>query len=141
MGRFLNSKTLKDKIESKVLLKNINMLSVNQLNAKIKLLEVWKSLNVDNYPLKIATKVQNNNTTNTRSMTTNQPLEIGTSVLTQRSCISDAIKLWNHAPLELRSVAILYAMKKYILTSTCMLSLIPQDQIVNEVNIGILSIY
>ena len=62
MGRFLNSKTLTDKIESKVLLKNINMLSVNQLNAKIKLLEVWKSLNVDNYPLKIATKAQNNNT-------------------------------------------------------------------------------
>ena len=74
MGRFLNSKTLKDKIESKVLLKNINMLFVNQLNAKSKLLEVWKSLNVDNYSLKIATKVQNNDTTNTRSMTANQPL-------------------------------------------------------------------
>ena len=37
MARFLNSKSLKDRINSKGLLENINMLSVNQLNAKIKL--------------------------------------------------------------------------------------------------------
>ena len=52
MARFLNSKTIIDKIKSKVLLENINMLSVNQLNAKIKILEIWKSLNVEGYPQK-----------------------------------------------------------------------------------------
>ena len=40
MARFLNAKTLKDKIPSSDLLNNINMLSVNQLNAKIKIIEV-----------------------------------------------------------------------------------------------------
>ena len=29
------------------------MLSVNQMNAQIKMTEIWKASNVDNYPLKI----------------------------------------------------------------------------------------
>ena len=93
MARFLNSKTLKDKIKSKILLQNINMLSVNQLNAKFKILEIWKALNVENYPLKIDTKVVNNDSTNTRAMTANKPIEVGHSVLSQKTCISDAIKV------------------------------------------------
>ena len=52
------------------------MLSVNQLNAKIKLLQVWKSLNVDGYPLKIATNETKIDSTNTRAMTSRKPLEI-----------------------------------------------------------------
>ena len=47
IARFLNSKSLKDKIPTKDLLSNIIMLSVNQLNAKIKIIEVWISFNVD----------------------------------------------------------------------------------------------
>ena len=74
------------------------MLSVNQLNAKIKIMEIWKSMNVPSYPLKIETKVENKNTTNTRAMTANKPIEIGKRVLTQRTCVSDAIKIWNQTP-------------------------------------------
>ena len=77
MARFLNGKTLKDKTQSKVLLANINVLSVNQLNAKIKILEVWKSLNIDGYPLEISTKCVKKESINTRAMTSNQPIEIG----------------------------------------------------------------
>ena len=40
---FLNGKKISDKISTKVLLNNINMLSANQINAQIKLLEFWKS--------------------------------------------------------------------------------------------------
>ena len=43
MARFFNSKTLKDKICTKVLLEQVKMLSVNQLNAKIKIMEIWKA--------------------------------------------------------------------------------------------------
>ena len=53
LARFLNNKSLYDKIPSNVLLNNINMLSVNQINAKVKFQEVWKALNVEGYPLKI----------------------------------------------------------------------------------------
>ena len=33
--------------------KKFSLLSVNQLNENIKLVEVWKALNVEGYPLKI----------------------------------------------------------------------------------------
>ena len=112
MARFLNSKTLKDKIKSKVLLENINMLSVNQLNAKIKILEIWKSLNITNYPLKIDTKVEKNNVTNTRAMTKKSPLEVGTSCLTKKSCISDAIRIWKIVPQNIKDSETIFTMKK-----------------------------
>ena len=49
---------------------------------------------------------------NTRAMTSNQPIEIGKKILTQKTCISDAIKLWNVAPEELKNIRTLFAMKK-----------------------------
>ena len=64
-------------MKTKVQLANLYMLLVNQLNAKIKLLEIWKALNVENYPLEITTKVTNQDTMNTTAMTSNQPIEIG----------------------------------------------------------------
>ena len=45
MARFLNG--------TKFLLEQANLLSVNQLNAKIKLQEVWKAINIEDYPIKI----------------------------------------------------------------------------------------
>ena len=51
--RLLNGSKVKDMISIKSMLTKFNMQSVNQLNCQIKLLEVWKALNVENYPLKI----------------------------------------------------------------------------------------
>ena len=45
-------------------------------------------------------------------MTSNQPIEIGKKTLTQKTCISDAVKLWNVAPEELKNIHTLFAMKK-----------------------------
>ena len=49
MARLLNGKTLKDKIPTKTLLENAKLLSVNQINARIKLQEIWKILNIEEY--------------------------------------------------------------------------------------------
>ena len=49
----VNYKTLKDKVSAKFLIEKSNLLSVNQINAKVKLQKMWKVLNVDNYPVKI----------------------------------------------------------------------------------------
>ena len=46
LARLINGKTLKDKVSTKVLLENANLLSVNQINAKVKLQEIWKVLNI-----------------------------------------------------------------------------------------------
>ena len=49
---------------------------------------------------------------NTRAMTSYQPIELGSKSLTQKSCISDSIRLWNLAPKELKDITNINAMKK-----------------------------
>ena len=39
-----------DKINTKKIFKETHLLSVNQINAQIKLLEVWKAMNDPSYP-------------------------------------------------------------------------------------------
>ena len=73
-----------------------SMLSVNQLNAQTKLVEIWKALNVDDYPLKVVQQTKDNSRVNTRADTKEKPIEIGKSILVQKTCISDAIHLWNN---------------------------------------------
>ena len=49
--RTLNRSKIKDKVSVSSMLEKFNMQSINQLNASVKLLDMWKALNVDNYPL------------------------------------------------------------------------------------------
>ena len=86
MARFLNSENLLDRVSTKDLLGTLNMLSINQLNAKIKLVEVWKALNVVGYPLKISRQEVRNDATNTRACARGRPIEIGISTLTSNTC-------------------------------------------------------
>ena len=51
--RYLTGCQLKDKVSIRSLLDKLNMVSVNQLNAQIKLLEMWKTLHIEDYPLKL----------------------------------------------------------------------------------------
>ena len=47
--RLLNRTKIKDIMSIPVMLKRYNMLSANQLNASIKLLEVWKAINLKDF--------------------------------------------------------------------------------------------
>ena len=51
--RALNNSRIKDRISIRSMLAKFNLLSVNQLAAQIKLLEVWKSINVEGNPTKL----------------------------------------------------------------------------------------
>ena len=55
--RLLSGTKLSDKISTGSLLKNLKMLSVNQLNAQIKLTEIWKAVNNENHPISVKKKV------------------------------------------------------------------------------------
>ena len=96
--RSLNGSKIKDMVSISYLLTKFGMLSVNQLNAQVKLAEIWKVLNVEDYPLKIEQQARSENRVSTRADSINRPFEIGKSNLAQKSCISDAIRLWNSAP-------------------------------------------
>ena len=57
--RLLSGTKLSDKISTGSLLKNLKMLSVNQLNAQIKLTEIWKAVNNENHPISVKKKYIN----------------------------------------------------------------------------------
>ena len=75
-------------------------------------MEVWKALNIVDYPLKIKTQMTSTNGVSTRADTKERPCEIGTSCLTQNSCVSGAIRIWNLAPITILNSKTLYQAKK-----------------------------
>ena len=112
MLRFLAGCKIKDKVSIKSLLEKFSFFTNNQLNAQIKLLEVWKALNTDNYPLQITQRVSSNDVVTTRAAARGRPCEIGRSNLTQNTCVSDAIRIWNLAPTSFTDSTTLYKAKK-----------------------------
>ena len=71
----INRTKVKDKISIKSLLLKFNMLSVNQINASIKLLEIWKSLNEEQHPLKIIQQSKPMEGASTRASVRGRPVE------------------------------------------------------------------
>ena len=101
--RSLNDSKLRDMVSITSMLTRFGMSSVNQLNAQCKLLEIWKALNVGDYPLKSVQQTVNHDGVWTRADSRGRPLNIGKSNVVQRTCVSDAIRLWNQAPQEVTS--------------------------------------
>ena len=114
MLRTLNNTKVKDMVSIKSMLEKYNMSSVNQLNAQCKLLEIWKAKNLTDYPLKIGQQSVNHEGISTRADRMGRPIEIGKSNIVQRSCVNDAIRLWNLAPPNITESSSLYQAKKEI---------------------------
>ena len=83
------------------------MLSVNQMQAQIKLTELWKAVNTENNPLKFKHQVAAENGRESRTVSNK------TLVLNKGSTLTndDASKLWNNAPEDLKNTKTLYSAK------------------------------
>ena len=116
MLRKLDRITLKDHISSQTLLQKYKLLSVNQLAAEIKLVEAWKIINRDNYPLKL----EPNNPDRAYTQRELRPSSIkiwnddAKSMAAKVSFSRDAAKLWNNAPEVIKSAQSLNIAKKEI---------------------------
>ena len=82
------------------------------MNAQIKIQEIWKALNIKDYPLKVERQTVKVSGTATRAGTSGKLIEVGRSMIAQKTCINDAIKLWNKAPKEVTQCTSLYQIKK-----------------------------
>ena len=115
--RTLNGSKIRDMISTKSLLNKFNLLSVNQLSAQIKLVEVWKIIIVEGHPLTLDPynqHVQNN----TRELRPQPTRVFNDSYRLQISSLSfnmDAARLWNLAPDQVRTATTLSAAKLAIL--------------------------
>ena len=86
------------------------MLSVNQTAAQIKLIEMWKCRNKQDYPLHRPKMERSENGTTTRSVTS-EKFKINN---TPKSFIGDATRLWNVAPNDITSAMSLKVAKKCV---------------------------
>ena len=73
-------------------------LSVNQTAAQIKLLEMWKASNNQDYPIKMEKIRQESGGPNTRSNLTTKFKEEGRTNVMKHSFVGDSARLWNRAP-------------------------------------------
>ena len=112
--RTLNGTKIKDRVSISYMLDKYKMLSVNQLNASVKLMMMWKALNKDNYPLTIKRQESNPNGMSTRSDSEGRPIEIGKTILVQKTSVSDAIHLWNSSPKNVTESGSIYRAKMEI---------------------------
>ena len=110
MLRTLENVRISDRICTKTLLQKQKMLSINQLNAQVKLTEMWKACNQPNYPLNIKQLSSTNNGPTTRGMTCENLVEAPT----KGTFMGDAARLWNKAPLQIRKAKTLITVKKEI---------------------------
>ena len=92
MLRLLNNTRISDKISTSSLLTKFNMMSVNQINAQIKLSEMWKAVNVEDHPFNLDKKESGPNIRSMRSIT-NEMLPVKSfSELSKNTFINDGIK-------------------------------------------------
>ena len=70
------------------------MLSVNQMNAQIKLNEIWKYVHVHNYPIKTMALKRGDEAVNTRAVSLGVLNEAKVRSTSEKVFINDAIHIW-----------------------------------------------
>ena len=108
MLRCINHSRVSDKISIKSMLTNFGFLSVNQLVAQIKLVEVWKSIHVPSYPLSLeAYNPQRAESSHNIRVRPNRTFNDSTRLqVSQNSFCIDAARVWNQAPHTAQSLCI-----------------------------------
>ena len=98
--RLLCSSKREDKMSVENMLNKVGWLSINQLASEVRLIEVWKSLNQENYCLQGLFEKVESNRHNTRASLKIR-LKCGLkSRLRDNSFHFPSVKLWNSAPLD-----------------------------------------
>ena len=90
------------------------MLSVNNLNAQIKLIDMWEATHLTNDPTKVTTLSSLENAPNTRFRSDGNLKEIGKSIVMQSTFLNDATKAWNLAPQLIKMSKSVFTAKKNI---------------------------
>ena len=101
--RALNNSRVKDKISTSSLLEKFDILSVNQLAAQIKFLEVWKSVHVEGYSIELE-PYNKERTLNNHELRAQKNRVFNDSArlkIASQSFSIDAARLWNLGPASI----------------------------------------
>ena len=103
MLRLLNNSRISDRISTASMLTKFNMMSVNQINAQIKLSEMWKAVKDEDHPFGLTKREPGPDVRSMRSIT-NEMLPVQSfSELSKNTFINDGIKAWNLAPAKIKN--------------------------------------
>ena len=114
MLRLLDGSAIKDRRRVGDMLAKTGLPSVNQLAAMVKLTEVWKSENMDNYPIKLVKSTETMSNREVRHGTRRQFVECAKKRVSKASFVFDAAKLWNQAPQAIKDCKTLRSAKNAI---------------------------
>ena len=116
--RALNNTKVKDKVSTREMLDKFELLSVNQLAAQIKLLEVWKAVNVPGYAIVLEpyNQTRPSNTHDLRTQANRIFNDSAKLKIAEQSFSIDAGKVWNRAPESVTKAPTLYMAKRAIRT-------------------------
>ena len=112
--RILNGVRLIDKISSKSLAEKLGLLSVNQVNAQVKITEMWKAINCDSRALNITIKQKSSDAAITRADKNVTLMEQGLTELCKKTFLNDAAHIWNVTPDSIKTTKSIYSAKKAI---------------------------
>ena len=114
LARALNNVKLSDHCTTKSLLAKLDMQSVNQLNAQIKITEIWKAVHKENYPIEVNKYILGHAERLSGAKTSEKLLVSGHSDLIKSSIKNDTITLWNNCPDSITKCTSLFSAKKAI---------------------------
>ena len=112
--RLLNGNSLLDKIPTTKIFKDLNIPSVNQINAQTKLLQVWKSQQSETFPIQWVRRNEAIQDRRTRASKENLVTEYVGGHTLMATFISDAARVWNLAPESIKNCTSLLMAKKRI---------------------------
>ena len=95
-----------------MLANNLNIILVNQLNAQIKITEMWKAMHVSNYQLKFKISNTNDSAMVSRSKVEGKLLVKHGSDNLRSTFKNDGIKMWNCTPDIIKDCKNLVSAKK-----------------------------
>ena len=102
------------------MLEKLGWLSLNQMCAEVRLIEVWKSLNLENYCLEDMFEKADSARINVRNSSRNRLKSSFKSRLRENSFHYPSVRLWNSAPIEVTKAitesAARNAIRKHVLS-------------------------
>ena len=102
MLRLLNNTRISDKISTMSLLEKFNMMSVNQINAQIKLSEMKKAVRDEDHPFNLEKRESGPDVRSMRSISNDLLPVKSFTELSKNTFINDGIKAWNLAPVSIK---------------------------------------
>ena len=114
MLRLLDGSRIKDKKSIQSLLQKFKVPSVNQLACEIRLMEAWKSRNIQSYPVSIQTESKPDSNRELRQSSVRQYDETSRTRIGANSFHTSTAKLWNHSSDAVKNAKSKHMAKKTI---------------------------